>query len=129
MPWAWLTTPTHIIYWPDSTHVKFVTDHFALAIDSANPLWWSYISWNIWILIIPSILFLVYRLVKEHTAESGIRRIWTDLVFRRLHVLLIPIELITGREMFTFYFYPAVPVVCLAIAWAGWKIRCVYAKG
>jgi predicted membrane-bound dolichyl-phosphate-mannose-protein mannosyltransferase len=122
MPWAWLTTPTHIIYWPDSTHVKFVTDHFALAIDSANPLWWSYISWNIWILIIPSILFLVYRLVKEHTAESGIIRfglIW----FFAVYVLLIPIELITGREMFTFYFYPAVPVVCLAIAWAGWKIR------
>jgi dolichyl-phosphate-mannose--protein O-mannosyl transferase len=60
--------------------------------------------------------------VKEHTAESGIIRfglIW----FFAVYVLLIPIELITGREMFTFYFYPAVPVVCLAIAWAVWKIR------
>jgi len=62
----------HIIYWPNSTHVKFVTDHFALAIDSANPLWWAAISWGIWILIIPSILFLLYQVVRKHTAEYGI---------------------------------------------------------
>ena len=122
MPWTWLTAPTHIIYWPNSTHVKFVTDHFALAIDSANPLWWAAINWGIWILIIPSILFLLYQVVRKHTAEYGIAGfglIW----FFAVYILLIPIELFTGREMFTFYFYPAVPVVCLAIAWAVWKFR------
>jgi predicted membrane-bound dolichyl-phosphate-mannose-protein mannosyltransferase len=127
MPWTWLTAPTHIIYWPDSAHVVFSNGQFMLAIDSANPLWWASIGWSIWILIIPSILYLVYQIVRERAAEYGIARfglIW----FFAVYLLLIPIELITDREMFTFYFYPAIPVICLAIAWGAWRFRLTMQK-
>ena len=42
--------------------------------------------------------------------------------FIGVFVLLIPLALVTDRLMFTTYFYPAVPVVCLGIAWTAWKL-------
>jgi predicted membrane-bound dolichyl-phosphate-mannose-protein mannosyltransferase len=121
-PWTWLSSPTNIIYWPDSTLFTIVSGHWGLGIDSANPLYYLSVSWNIWTLIILSILFTVYEIIRNRTVLHSVAAFVLSWFFG-VYVLLIPLELVTGRLMFTYYFYPAVPAVCLAIAWSAWKIR------
>jgi dolichyl-phosphate-mannose-protein mannosyltransferase len=120
-PWTWLSRPTNVVYWPDSTSFKFVSGQWVLGIDSANPLYYLSVSWNIWTLIILAMLYTMYEVVRYRNiphSVAGFTLVW----FFGVYVLLIPLELVTGRLMFTYYFYPAVPAVCLAIAWSAWKI-------
>ena len=118
-PWSWIIHPTSIIYWPAS--LAFVSGHFILPVNSTNPLYYAAISWNIWVLIIPVMLYLTYEVLKSRAAGQNIA-IFSLSWFIGVYVLLIPLALVTDRLMFTTYFYPAVPAVCLAIAWTAWKI-------
>jgi len=65
----------------------------------------------IWILIIPSILFLSY-LVLKHNKTSLFALCW----FSATYIIWIPINLITNRLTYDYYFYPAVGAVCIGIA-------------
>ena len=120
-PWTWLSSPTSVIYWPDSTMLKWVSDHWILDITSANPLYYASVSWNIWTLIILSMLYSAYEIIRYRQVPHRVAAFVLSW-FCGVYVLLIPIELATGRLMFTYYLYPAVPAVCLAIAWSAWKL-------
>ena len=120
-PWTWLSSPTNVIYWPDSILFKFVSGHWILGIDSANPLYYASVSWNIWVLIIISMLYSAYEVIRYRRESHNVTAFVLSW-FCGVYVLLIPLELVTGRLMFTYYFYPAIPAVCLAIAWSVWKL-------
>lgn len=79
------------------------------------------IGWNIWVLIIPSIIYLIY-------ASAKIRDKGHDTALFLLcwlvgvYGVLVVIQPFTGRIMFDYYFYPAVPAICLTIAWSFWRL-------
>ena len=79
------------------------------------------IGWNIWVLIIPAFIYLIYASVKAR--EKG-----HDLALFLLcwlvgvYGLLVIMQPFTGRLTYDFYFYPAVPAVCLTIAWGFWRL-------
>jgi predicted membrane-bound dolichyl-phosphate-mannose-protein mannosyltransferase len=101
-PWTWLTSPVYIVY-------------------SQKPLYLAATSWNIWVFIIPSILYLAYELIKYRKLKHKVAT-FALFWFLGVYLLLIPLSLITQRSMFVYYMYPVIPSVCLAIAWSGWKI-------
>jgi predicted membrane-bound dolichyl-phosphate-mannose-protein mannosyltransferase len=118
-PWSWIIHPTSIIYWPAS--LAFVSGRFILPINSSNPLYYCSISWNIWILIIPVMLYLTYVVIRSHAVQHNVT-VFSLSWFFGVYLLLMPLALVSDRLMFTSYFYPAVPAVCLAIAWSAWKL-------
>ena len=120
-PWTWLSSPTNVIYWPDSTSFHWVAGHWILGINAANPLYYASVSWNIWTLIILAILYSAYEVIRYRKVPHSVAAFALSWFFG-VYVLLIPLELATGRLMFTYYFYSAIPAVCLAIAWSGWKL-------
>jgi len=65
----------------------------------------------IWILIIPSILFLSY-LVFKHNKAALFSLCW----FAATYIIWIPITLITNRLTYNYYFYPAIGAICVGIA-------------
>jgi len=118
-PWSWVLHPTNIIYWPAS--LTYVSGHFILLLNSANPLYYASISWNIWVFIIPVMLSLLYEVLKSRAADQSVAAFSLSWFFG-VYLLLIPLAIVTDRLMFTTYFYPAIPVVCLGIAWTAWKM-------
>ena len=78
------------------------------------------IGWNIWILIIPSFIYLIYASIKIREKGHEIALFlfcWLVGVYGALVVM----RLLTARLMYDYYFYPAVPAVCLTIAWGFWR--------
>jgi len=118
-PWQWILHPTNIVYWPGS--LVWISNHFIMPINAANPLYYASVSWNIWVLIILSILYTTYEVIKHrklHPIIATFALSW----FVGVYILLIPFEIVTKRLMYTYYFYPAIPAFCLAIAWSAWKL-------
>jgi 4-amino-4-deoxy-L-arabinose transferase-like glycosyltransferase len=79
------------------------------------------IGWNIWVLIIPSFLYLIYASLR--TREKGheialFLLCWLVCVYG----LLVIVQFLTSRLMYDYYFYPAVPAICLTIAWGFWRL-------
>ncbi|GEM_PF-1922081 len=135
-PWSWLYFPGGLYYW--------YTPHFL-----------GSIGWTVWAFIMPSMAYLGVELVRAHLRErqalmSAVLGRWGILVrlrrffgrvaghevakfaliwFISVYGLLIVLELATDRLMYHFYFYPAVPPVCLAIAWSAWKLWQAAKKG
>jgi dolichyl-phosphate-mannose-protein mannosyltransferase len=101
-PWMWLIWPDGIYYW-------------------ANPRYLLAIGWTVWVLIMPSIAFLIYEVARYR--KKGNELAWFILAwFVGVYGLLVVLKLVTGRLMYHFYFYPAIPAVCLAIAWLFWRL-------
>jgi dolichyl-phosphate-mannose-protein mannosyltransferase len=101
-PWKWLIWPDGIYYW--------IVPRYLMAI-----------GWTVWVLIIPSIAYLIYEIARYRNTIHEFA--WFALSwFAGVYGLLVVLKLVTGRLMYHFYFYPAVPAVCLAIAWFLWKI-------
>lgn len=106
-PWEWILNYRPMAYW--------YTPHYTGAI-----------SPTIWILIIPVVLYMIYRAVKG--SEAGLFGFsW----FFGLYLLWIPLSIITNRISFIFYFYPVIGAICLglgmglseALGWAKIKAR------
>ncbi|MEW6034393.1 MAG: glycosyltransferase family 39 protein [Chloroflexota bacterium] len=108
-PWLWPVYPAGLFYW--------YTPHYL-----------GSIGWTIWALIIPSIGYLVYEAVRRRAAMGNLP-LFTLCWLAGVYLLLIPLELATDRLMYVFYFYPAIPAVCLAIAWGSWRLWGVARKG
>ena len=66
---------------------------------------------SIWILIIPSILFLFYLALKRNKVA-----IFALCWFVATYLIWIPISLITDRVSYDYYFYPTVGAVCIGIS-------------
>ena len=80
---------------------------------SYAPRYTAAISFDIWALMLPVFLYMLYRAVKKNDAAlfgAG----W----FIALYIIWIPAVLFSNRVTYIFYFYPAVGAVCLGLALA-----------
>jgi len=90
-PWEWLLKPMLMPFW-------------------YNPHYTSAISFNLWALIIPVVLYMTYRAVKG--SDGGI---FGSLWFGGTFVLLLIAGLISDRISFLYYFYPSIGAICLGL--------------
>jgi len=90
-PWIWLIMPKVMPYF-------------------YNPNYFGAISFNLWALIIPAFLYMIFRAVKKD--EAGF---FGSAWFISTYVVWIFIALITDRVTYIYYFYPAVGAICIGI--------------
>jgi len=90
-PWSWILNYIPMAYW--------YSPHFTGAV-----------SLTIWILIIPVVLYLLYRAIQRH--EAGL---FGFAWFLSTFILWIPISIATNRISFIFYFYPTIGAFCLGL--------------
>ena len=90
-PWEWILRPEMMYYWYEPHYI-------------------GAISFTIWALIIPAVLYMAFRAAKGSTA--GIFGIsW----FTCTYLSWIPMSLITDRVSFIYYFYPTMGAVCIGL--------------
>jgi len=90
-PWDWILHPEIMAYWYDP--------HYIAAI-----------SFTIWALIIPSVLYMAFRAKRgDNAGLFGIS--W----FASTYLLWIPVSIITDRISFVYYFYPTVGAICIGL--------------
>jgi 4-amino-4-deoxy-L-arabinose transferase-like glycosyltransferase len=90
---------------------------------SSIPHYFNAISFSIWILLIPVTVYLAiqaYNDLKHHRNNSI--AVFAFCWFVLIYGLFIIIDVLINRPMYLFYFYPAVPAVCLTIALGSWKL-------
>jgi dolichyl-phosphate-mannose-protein mannosyltransferase len=93
-PWEWVLNYKPMDFW--------YTPHYIGAI-----------SPDIWILIMPVVIYLLYRAFKRD--EAGLFGVaW----FISTYILWIPISILTDRISFNFYFYPVIGALCLGLGLA-----------
>ena len=68
----------------------------------------------LWILIVPSMGYMIYEFIKNRTSSSLFVILW----FAATYLIWIPIVLATDRLTYIYYFVPTVGAVCIAIALA-----------
>jgi dolichyl-phosphate-mannose--protein O-mannosyl transferase len=77
---------------------------------SYDPQYISFISSTIQLLIVPAMGYMVYKAVKGSQAAT-LLLLW----FAFVYVIWIPLDIVTDRVTFVFYFLPVTPAVCLAL--------------
>lgn len=90
-PWSWILNYNPMAFW--------YTPHYTGAV-----------SPTIWILVIPIVLYLLYRAIQRH--EVGL---FGFAWFLGTFLLWIPISIVTDRISFIFYFYPTIGALCLGL--------------
>ncbi|MDD5127811.1 MAG: glycosyltransferase family 39 protein [Dehalococcoidales bacterium] len=88
-PWEWVAIPYLVAYWYDPHYTGSV--NFAL-----------------WGAIVPVFVYLTYRLCRRIDAE-----VFAFLWFASTYLLWIPLDVITDRITYLYYFYPSVGAICL----------------
>jgi len=66
---------------------------------------------TLFILIVPSVLFMAYELFGKAKRVAVFVLLW----FGATYVVWIPIEVVTDRAMYYYYFLPTVGAVCMAV--------------
>lgn len=90
-PWDWILRPEIMAYWYEPHYI-------------------GAISFTIWALIIPAVLYMVFRAAKGSSAGLfGVS--W----FVSTYLLWIPVSLITDRISYLYYFYPTVGAICIGL--------------
>jgi len=108
-----VSTPLQWIFKPGAVNVNLAGNDLTRYMGS--------IGWNIWIFIVPSFLYLIYASVRIREKGHDIALFllcWLLCIYGSLVVL----QLATGRLTYDYYFYPAVPAICLTIAWGFWRL-------
>ncbi len=91
-PWDWILRPEIMFYWYDPHYI-------------------GAISFSLWALIIPAVLYMFFRAVKG--SEIGMFGLaW----FAGAYLVWIPLSLVTDRISFVYYFYPAIGAVAIGVA-------------
>jgi len=90
-PWDWLLRPEILTYWVDPHYVGMISP-------------------DIWILIIPIILYSVYKALKGSSA-AVLALAWLSGTY----LFWIAASLISDRISYIFYFYPTIGAVCLGL--------------
>ncbi len=104
-PWDWILRPEMMTYWYEPHYI-------------------GVISFTIWALIIPSVLYMVFRALKGSSA-SILGLSW----FASTYLFWIPVSYITDRISFVYYFYPTVGAICIGLGlglsqlWGIWQTR------
>lgn len=91
-PWTWVLIPRADIFVDQSDFKQII-----------NPI--------VWILIIPSIGYVLYKFIKRKTDISLFILLW----FAATYLLWIPLVLLTNRITMLYYFYFTMGAVCMAI--------------
>jgi dolichyl-phosphate-mannose-protein mannosyltransferase len=104
-PWEWILDPTGFRF-PDSQYN-------------------AQISLTVWILIIPSLGYMVYEFAKKKTDAALFALLW----FAATYLLWIPLVLVTDRQSYIFNFYLTLGAVCIAIGFAMTRLWEVSSKG
>ena len=90
-PWDWILRPEVVPYWYEPHYI-------------------GAISFTIWALIIPTVLYMVFRATKGSGASLfGLS--W----FASTYLVWIPVSCITDRMSFVYYFYPTVGAICIGL--------------
>jgi len=90
-PWDWILRPEIMSYWYEPHYI-------------------GAISFTIWALIIPAVLYMAFLAVKGSSAGLfGVS--W----FVSTYLFWIPVSLITDRISYLYYFYPTVGAICLGL--------------
>jgi dolichyl-phosphate-mannose--protein O-mannosyl transferase len=97
-PWTWL----YPYFEPYTNAIVY----------SYDPQYISFISWTIQFLIIPVIVYLIYKAIKGNNA-ARFALIW----FFATYVLWMT-DAFTNRVTFVFYFLPTTPAICIGIGMA-----------
>lgn len=97
-PWEWLLNyrPMAFAYGPFYPNPSWLGGYSAA------------ISPDIWIFIIPVVLYMIFRAVR-HDDASLFGFAW----FFSTYILWIPISILTGRISFSYYFYPTIGALCI----------------
>jgi len=75
-----------------------------------DPDYLAVISPTLWALIIPTVVYTCYRIKKGSDAA-----LFSLLWFSSTYLLWIPLDLITDRLTYPFYFFPTVGAVCIGL--------------
>ena len=104
-PWDWILHLKMMTYWND-------------------PYYIASISSTIWVLIIPSVLYMGYRAIRGN--QAGLFGVsW----FASTYMVWIPLSLITDRISYLYYFYPTVGAICIGIGLGIFQILDVLEAG
>jgi len=92
-PWEWLIFPEKAVmaYWYQPHYIGAV-------------------SFTIWALIIPTVIYMTVKAVKK--SDAGLFGI---LWLAGTYLAWIPLSLITDRVSYVYYFYPTVGAICLGL--------------
>jgi dolichyl-phosphate-mannose--protein O-mannosyl transferase len=93
-PWEWIIFPQKAVmsYWYQPHYV-------------------GAISFTIWALIIPTVIYMTVKAVKRRSDAGLFGILW----FAGTYLVWIPISLVTNRVSFVYYFYPTVGAICLGL--------------
>jgi predicted membrane-bound dolichyl-phosphate-mannose-protein mannosyltransferase len=101
-PWDWLLSPVSgTAYWYGPFSTNWVGGYTGV------------VSPTVWGLMIPVVLYLIYRAVKRDDAG-----LFASAWFFGTFLLWIPISIITDRVSFAYYFYPTVGALCIGLGLA-----------
>jgi dolichyl-phosphate-mannose-protein mannosyltransferase len=104
-PWTWIYPQWYLFYY-NSPNVPFI-------VYSYDPQYLSFISSTIQLLIIPTIGYMIYKTVKGNKIAPFIL-LW----FLATYLVWIPLDIITNRITFVFYFLSTTPAICIGIGLA-----------
>jgi len=105
-PWEWLLT------------FKPMPFHY-------NPNYVGGISPTVWVFIMPTFLFLVWRAIKRD--EAGL---FGAAWFFGTFMLWIPVTFITDRVSYIYYFYPTIGAICIGLGiFLGWLVDIFKKRG
>ena len=90
-PWEWVFNLEIMPYWYGPHYIGLV-------------------SFPVWALIVPIVIYTAFRSIKRDTAA-----LFSIASFIAVYVIWIPLDIVTNRITFIFYFLPAVPGICLGL--------------
>jgi dolichyl-phosphate-mannose-protein mannosyltransferase len=101
-PWTWIY-PQFVQLYYNSPNVPFI-------VYSYDPQYISFISSTVQIFIVPVMVYMVYKAIKGSRA-AGLLLLW----FLFVYIIWIPLDIVTDRVTFVFYFLPVTPAICIAL--------------
>ena len=102
-PWTWL--------YPQWIRAYYMGPNVPVIVYSYNPQYLSFISTTLQLLIIPIIGYMIYKAIKKSKA-AGLVLLW----FLATYVVWIPLDILTNRVTFVFYFLSTTPAICIGLA-------------
>jgi dolichyl-phosphate-mannose-protein mannosyltransferase len=104
-PWTWIYPQWYLFYY-NSPNVPFI-------VYSYEPQYLSFISSTIQLLIIPTIGYMIYKTIKGNKIAPFVL-LW----FLATYLVWIPLDIVTNRITFVFYFLSTTPAICIGIGLA-----------
>ena len=112
-PWTWIYPQWVQVFnnSPDEWVQTFNTfPNVPFLIYYQNPQYISFISSTIQILIVPTIGYMVYKTIKGSQAAAFVL-FW----FLATYLVWIPLDILTNRVTFVYYFLPTTPAICIGL--------------